>query len=83
VGPSASIRAVRLGDLEGFGAACAFLCAAQAGFITGQNLTIDGGAYPRVFERERSSLTNAAVAAQPAKSPSLAAGASTPSTVWI
>jgi 3-oxoacyl-[acyl-carrier protein] reductase len=35
-----------LGDLDGFGAACAFLCSAQVGFITGQNLTIDGGAYP-------------------------------------
>jgi 3-oxoacyl-[acyl-carrier protein] reductase len=45
----ASIPAKRLGDLEGFGAACAFLCSAQAGFITGQNLTIDGGAYPGVF----------------------------------
>src|SRR6266705_243872 len=40
----ASIPANRLGDLDGFGAACAFLCSAQAGFITGQNLTIDGGA---------------------------------------
>jgi 3-oxoacyl-[acyl-carrier protein] reductase len=45
----ASIPAKRLGDLDGFGAACAFLCSAQAGFITGQNLTIDGGAYPGVF----------------------------------
>ena len=36
----------RLGDLEGFGAACAFLCSAQAEFITGQNITIDGGASP-------------------------------------
>ena len=45
----ASIPAKRLGDLEGFGAACAFLCSAQAGFITGQNLTIDGGAFPGVF----------------------------------
>jgi 3-oxoacyl-[acyl-carrier protein] reductase len=45
----ASIPARRLGDLEGFGAACAFLCAAQAGFITGQNLVIDGGAFPGVF----------------------------------
>jgi len=45
----ASIPAKRLGDLEGFGAACAFLCSAQAGFITGQNITIDGGAFPGVF----------------------------------
>ena len=42
----ASIPARRLGDLEGFGAACAFLCSAQAGFITGQNILIDGGAFP-------------------------------------
>jgi 3-oxoacyl-[acyl-carrier protein] reductase len=45
----ASIPAKRLGDLDGFGATCAFLCSAQAGFITGQNLMIDGGAYPGVF----------------------------------
>ena len=29
-----------------FGAACAFLCSAQAGYITGQNILIDGGAFP-------------------------------------
>jgi 3-oxoacyl-[acyl-carrier protein] reductase len=45
----ASIPAKRLGDLDGFGAACAFLCSAPAGFITGQNLTIDGGAFPGAF----------------------------------
>jgi 3-oxoacyl-[acyl-carrier protein] reductase len=42
----ASIPAKRLGDLEGFGATCAFLCSAQAGFITGQSILIDGGAFP-------------------------------------
>lgn len=36
----------RFGRPEEFGAACAFLCSAQAGFITGQNLLLDGGAYP-------------------------------------
>lgn len=36
----------RFGTPEEFGAACAFLCAASSGFITGQNLLIDGGAYP-------------------------------------
>jgi 3-oxoacyl-[acyl-carrier protein] reductase len=41
-----SIPAKRLGDLSGFGATCAFLCSAQAGFITGQNILIDGGAFP-------------------------------------
>ena len=39
----------RYGTAEEFGATCAFLCSAQAGFITGQNLTIDGGAFPGVF----------------------------------
>ena len=36
----------RFGDPEEFGAACAFLCASQSGFITGQNLLLDGGAFP-------------------------------------
>jgi 3-oxoacyl-[acyl-carrier protein] reductase len=41
----ATIPAGRFGDPSEFGAACAFLCAAHAGFITGQNLQLDGGAY--------------------------------------
>jgi 3-oxoacyl-[acyl-carrier protein] reductase len=36
----------RFGDPEEFGAACAFLCGAKAGYITGQNLLLDGGYYP-------------------------------------
>jgi len=36
----------RFGDPDEFGAACAFLCAAQSGYITGQNLVLDGGGYP-------------------------------------
>ncbi|HSK40459.1 MAG TPA: SDR family oxidoreductase [Arenibaculum sp.] len=36
----------RFGDPEEFGDACAFLCGARAGFITGQNLLLDGGAFP-------------------------------------
>ena len=36
----------RFGTIEEFGAACAFLCSAQAGFIIGQNLLLDGGAFP-------------------------------------
>ena len=36
----------RVGDPEEFGLACAFLCGAKAGFITGQNILLDGGAYP-------------------------------------
>jgi 3-oxoacyl-[acyl-carrier protein] reductase len=34
----------RFGDPSEFGAACAFLCSRQAGFITGQTLGVDGGA---------------------------------------
>ena len=36
----------RFGDPEEFGLACAFLCGARAGFITGQNILLDGGAFP-------------------------------------
>jgi 3-oxoacyl-[acyl-carrier protein] reductase len=43
---AAAIPAGRFGTPEEFGAACAFLCSAQAGYITGQNVLIDGGAYP-------------------------------------
>ena len=39
----------RFGTIEEFGAACAFLCSARAGFITGQNLLLDGGAFPGTF----------------------------------
>jgi 3-oxoacyl-[acyl-carrier protein] reductase len=39
----------RFGTVEEFGDACAYLCSAQAGFITGQNLLMDGGAYPGTF----------------------------------
>jgi 3-oxoacyl-[acyl-carrier protein] reductase len=39
----------RFGRPDEFGATCAFLCSAQAGYITGQNLLIDGGAYPGTF----------------------------------
>ena len=45
----ATIPAKRFGTPEEFGAACAFLCSAQAGFITGQNLLIDGGTFPGAF----------------------------------
>jgi 3-oxoacyl-[acyl-carrier protein] reductase len=38
--------AKRFGNIEEFGAACAFLCSVHAGFITGQNLLMDGGAFP-------------------------------------
>lgn len=41
-----SIAARRLGRPEEVGAACAFLCSALAGYISGQNLCLDGGTYP-------------------------------------
>jgi 3-oxoacyl-[acyl-carrier protein] reductase len=41
--------AKRYGDPAEFGAYCAFLCSAQAGYITGQSLLIDGGSYPGAF----------------------------------
>ncbi len=45
----ATIPARRFGDPAEFGAACAFLCSSQAGYITGQNLLIDGGNFPGAF----------------------------------
>jgi 3-oxoacyl-[acyl-carrier protein] reductase len=39
----------RFGTAEEFGAFCAFVCSAQAGFVTGQNFLLDGGAYPGTF----------------------------------
>jgi 3-oxoacyl-[acyl-carrier protein] reductase len=46
---AASIPARRFGTADEFGAACAFLCSAHAGFITGQSLLIDGGQFPGAF----------------------------------
>lgn len=43
------IPAGRFGDPREFGELCAFLCSVQAGYIVGQNLLIDGGAYPGTF----------------------------------
>ena len=40
------IPARRFGDAEEFGATCAFLCSAHAGYVTGQNILLDGGQYP-------------------------------------
>ncbi|HJZ30271.1 MAG TPA: SDR family oxidoreductase [Hyphomicrobiaceae bacterium] len=42
----AAVPAGRFGTAQEFGAAVAFLCSMHAGFITGQNLLIDGGGYP-------------------------------------
>lgn len=43
------IPAGRFGTAEEFGAFCAFLCGAPAGYFTGQNVVLDGGAYPGTF----------------------------------
>ena len=43
------IPAGRFGSAAEFGAVCAFLCSAQAGYVVGQNLLLDGGAYPGTF----------------------------------
>jgi len=40
------VPAGRFGEPSEFGQACAFLCSAGAGFMTGQNLVLDGGIYP-------------------------------------
>jgi 3-oxoacyl-[acyl-carrier protein] reductase len=45
----ATIPAGRFGNPDEFGAACAFLCSTQAGYITGQNLLLDGGTFPGTF----------------------------------
>ena len=45
----AGIPAGRFGTPAELGAACAFLCAAGSGFITGQSLLLDGGAYPGIL----------------------------------
>ncbi len=45
----ASINAGRLGTPEEFGDAFAFLCSAQGGYLSGQNLQLDGGSYEGVF----------------------------------
>jgi 3-oxoacyl-[acyl-carrier protein] reductase len=36
----------RIGEPEEFAAVCAFLCSRNAGYVTGQNIVVDGGAYP-------------------------------------
>ena len=46
---AAANPAGRFGDPLEFGQLCAYLCSVQAGYITGQNILIDGGAYPGTF----------------------------------
>jgi 3-oxoacyl-[acyl-carrier protein] reductase len=43
------VAAGRFGAPEELGEYCAYICSVQAGFITGQNLLIDGGKYPGTF----------------------------------
>ena len=45
----AGIPAKRFGNAEEFGSICAFLCSVQAGYINGQNVLADGGAYPGTY----------------------------------
>ncbi|MBV8501665.1 MAG: SDR family oxidoreductase [Paucibacter sp.] len=45
----AAIPAQRFGTAAEFGAVCAMLCAEQSGYLTGQNILLDGGAYPGTF----------------------------------
>ena len=46
---AASNPAGRFGNPQEFGEYCAFLCSQQAGYVTGQNLLMDGGNYPGTF----------------------------------
>ncbi|MFO1296688.1 MAG: SDR family oxidoreductase [Rubrivivax sp.] len=39
----------RFGDAREFGAMCAFICSVHTGYMTGQNVLMDGGAYPGTF----------------------------------
>ena len=46
---AAEIPAKRLGTPEEFGQVCAFLCSVHAGYLTGQNIPVDGGLYVSAF----------------------------------
>ena len=46
---AAAIPAQRFGTSDEFGAVCAFICSVHAGYLTGQNILLDGGAYPGTF----------------------------------
>jgi 3-oxoacyl-[acyl-carrier protein] reductase len=46
---SGTIPARRFGTADEFGAVCAFMCSAQAAYLTGQNILLDGGAYPGTY----------------------------------
>jgi 3-oxoacyl-[acyl-carrier protein] reductase len=44
-----AIPAQRFGTAAEFGAICAMLCSVHAGYLTGQNILLDGGSYPGTF----------------------------------
>ena len=44
-----TVPARRFGNADEFGATCAFLCSVHAGYITGQNVLMDGGSFPGTF----------------------------------
>src|SRR6185312_8106335 len=46
---AADVPAKRLGTPEEFGQICAFLCSVHAGYLTGQNIPVDGGLYVSAF----------------------------------
>jgi 3-oxoacyl-[acyl-carrier protein] reductase len=49
---AAAMRAIpagRFGNPTEFGQACAFICSEQASYLVGQNILLDGGAYPGTF----------------------------------
>jgi len=43
------VAAKRMGEPREFGAICAFLCSAHAGYISGQSIHVDGGSYPALI----------------------------------
>jgi len=49
VSMEAAIPARRLGNPAEFGEVCTFICSVQAGYLVGQNILLDGGAYPGTF----------------------------------
>jgi len=44
-----TVPARRFGNADEFGRVCAFLCSMHSGYLTGQNILVDGGAYPGTF----------------------------------
>jgi 3-oxoacyl-[acyl-carrier protein] reductase len=44
-----AVPALRFGTPQEFGQFCAFMCSQQAGYLTGQNILLDGGAYPGTY----------------------------------